>query len=47
MFVKETRLIGEKGKNAIDELDVSIEVDLDAEPEDADLVSILTTAEIK
>ena len=39
MFVQETKLLGQKGKNVIDDLDTSIEVDLDAEPEDADLVS--------
>jgi hypothetical protein len=39
VFVQETRLIGEKGKQAAEEIDETLEVDLDAEPEDAELVS--------
>jgi hypothetical protein len=40
VFVQETRLIGEKGKQAAEEIDETLEVDLDAEPEDAELVSV-------
>lgn len=39
MFVKETKLIGEKGKSAADEVDENMEVDLEAEPDEAELVS--------
>ncbi len=40
VFVQETRLIGEKGKQAAEEIDETLEVDLDAEPEEAELVSV-------
>jgi len=40
VFVQETKLIGEKGKQAAEDIDESLEVDLEAEPEDAELVSI-------
>jgi hypothetical protein len=40
VFVQETKLIGEKGKHAAEEIDETIEVDFDAEPEDAELVSV-------
>ena len=42
VFVQETKLIGEKGKQAAEEIDetLEVEVDLDAEPEDAELVSV-------
>jgi len=39
VFVKETKLIGEKGKNAAEEVDENLEVDLEAEPDEAELVS--------
>ena len=38
MFVQETKLIGQKGKKAVDH-DESMDIDEDASPEDADLVS--------
>lgn len=39
MFVNETRLIGQKGKNAAECIDEQMDVDVNAEPDDADLVS--------